>query len=229
MWLLRCVDMFANAHAPGMSGAEQRGEGECGSRKIAASAANAVDCGCTLHGRHCAQLYRSVDTRDWQSEDPRGIWHQRHWDWSAAIRLVDLVRLRPASSGPPGGQDRVAAAAGLGSGAVVRGPGGGRTAGRFHAVSMEPCGAGPVRVTSFSRSGPHRRELVPPAGSWQADGGIHDRRRSRPHHRHTGIDRVDAGLRLAGHVCRHGCCRPRWCGRLVRHVSRPQPGAHGGS
>ena len=61
-----------------------------------------------------------------------------------------------------------------------------------------------------------------------ADRLLHDRRRSRAHHRHAAADRAAAGVRLAGDVRRHGRDR-RCCGAVVwfAALSRPRPEAHG--
>ncbi len=186
---------------------------------LTAHATDAVDCRRTRDRGDRTELPGPLHARHWQSEDPRGIRHQRDRDRRLAIGVVDHLRIRsganrlfPRSAGATLARRRCADP-------VVDSAGGRRLCRVLCPTALGARRAWRRRVPSVPGCGARYQRLVSYQGSWPSNRCIQFRWQHRSIHRAAAAHRPDAGIRLAHNVHRHGHRRRARFAGVVQAVS----------
>ena len=188
----------------------QRGRKKhAGNRPVTSAPTHAVDCDRPCHRGDRLELHGSLDPGDRQSEDPRGVRHQRHRDRRAGIGLGSDLRNRSVAVGLPARSDRTEIPGRCGNDPVVAVSGGRRIGGHLLSADAVADRARRDRGTVLSVGDALGQRLVRCQGPRHAERCLHVGRLYRPDARAADPDRPDARLQLAGDVHRHGAGRNR--------------------
>ena len=198
------------------------GEKYAGQPSVTSASTHAVDRDHPCHRSDRIELHGSLDPGDRQSENTRGVRHQRHRDRGAGIGLGADLRDRTVAVGLSAGSDRPENPGRCRNDPVVAVPGGGR-AGR-HLLSVDAVAdrtrrdRGPVLSVGDALG----QRLVRCQGPRHAEWRVYVGRLYRADARPADPDRGHARLQLAGDVHRHGSGRDRGCRSLVPDLPRPE-------